>query len=118
MNPTEATFGWIGPLIQVGSAAAALIVMFRFLAHLQEERKASDLREAAREAARKEEREAAEKRGDAMQAVFLAHNREIAEHCDERSDELVGRVEAAHGRSEAALRDLVQCLRNQNTKPA
>lgn len=53
------------------------------------------------------------------QGVFLAHNTELVKGCDARSAALIDRVvdsnervQEAHSRHEAALRDLTQELRN------
>lgn len=114
MPPTDAA-NWISVLIQTGGGAAALIVMFRFLTHMREvrqtetEERKEERQTEAKE--RQEERQAAEKRADAQLAVFLAHNRDIAARCEERTETLVGQVIEAKTRQEAALRELVREIR-------
>ena len=60
---------------------------------------------------RQEERQAAEKRADAQLAVFLAHNRDIAVRCEERTETLVEQVVQAKERQEVALHDLIREIR-------
>lgn len=58
------------------------------------------------------ERAAADTRAEKIQGVFLDHNKDIADRCEERTAILVGKVVESNERHESALRELALEIRS------
>ena len=86
-------------LLSYGLPGFTILLVGGFLYHMRLERMAADVR--------------AEK----IQAVFLAHNADIARQCEERTTALVGKVVESNERHESALRDLALEIRNARPVP-
>lgn len=97
-------------LLSYGLPGFTILLVAGFLYHMRDERKSSEV-------ARKEEREASDLRAKEIQTVFLAHNKDIADRCEERTAILVAKVVESNERHESALRDLAIEIRNARPVP-